>query len=141
MDFFLILFHLCLFWTYVFLAKNFILNNLTAVFSGKICCKISNKNLYWNLRIMDASGLLSLVYSTSLQIRHIPVRNNIFPGNNNPVSIKPTVALVTFSEKTTFEISLPQSSKQKETNFATRKILQNFEGHDQWYCRHVTWMI
>ena len=37
-----------------------------------------------------------------------------------------------------FEILLPQASKQKETYFATRKILQNFEGHDHWHCCYVT---
>ena len=37
---------------------------------------------------------------------------------------------------------LPQASKQKETYFANRKILQNFEGHDDWNCRHITfWVI
>ena len=40
-----------------------------------------------------------------------------------------------------FEISFPQASKQKETHFATRKILQNSEGHDHWHCRHITFSV
>ena len=41
-----------------------------------------------------------------------------------------------------FEISLPQTSKQKEIYFATRKILRNFEKYDHWHCRHLTfWVI
>ena len=32
---------------------------------------------------------------------------------------------------------LPQASKLKQTYFATRKILQNFEYHDHWHCRHI----
>ena len=29
-----------------------------------------------------------------------------------------------------------------KTYFPTRKILQNFEGHGNWYCRHITfWVI
>ena len=34
--------------------------------------------------------------------------------------------------------SLPQAGKQKETYFATRKILQNFEDGDDWHCKHIT---
>ena len=32
---------------------------------------------------------------------------------------------------------LPQAGKQKETCFATRKILQKFEGHDHWHFKHI----
>ena len=40
-----------------------------------------------------------------------------------------------------FEISLPQTSKQKETYFSSGKILQNFEGHDHWHYRHISRVI
>ena len=65
-------------------------------------------------------------------------QTNIFFGNNNSFSIKLTVVWVRISEKRNyqffrFEISLPQASKYKETCFATRKILQNFERHDHWH--------
>ena len=41
-----------------------------------------------------------------------------------------------------FGFSLPRVNKLKENYFTTRKILQNFEGHDHWLCRHITfWVI
>ena len=33
-------------------------------------------------------------------------------------------------------ISLAQASKYEDTYSATRKILEEFEGHDYWHCRH-----
>ena len=61
-----------------------------------------------------------------------------FCGNNNPFSIEPTVVWVKISEKKKlqflwFEISLRQASKSKETYFAIRKVLKNFEEHDHWH--------
>ena len=29
---------------------------------------------------------------------------------------------------------------EKKTYFATKKILQNFEGHDHWYCQYITFL-
>ena len=80
-------------------------------------------------------------------VLHIPLaskegkfqpQTSIFPVNNNPFSIKPTVVWVEISEKKNISFSslrshYKQSSKYKETYFAIRKVLQNFEGHDQWH--------
>ena len=67
---------------------------------------------------------------------------SILTGSNNPFSIKPAAARLKISGKKhqffQFEVSLPQAIKQKETYFGTRKILQNFDVHDHWDCRHFT---
>ena len=54
------------------------------------------------------------IYSINFEIRQIPA--TIFPGNNKPFSIKPTVVWVKISEKNKheffrFEVSIPQVSK------------------------------
>ena len=54
----------------------------------------------------------------------------IFPGNNNPFSIKPTVVWVKISEKKTSIFSGLRSSYNRRES---RKILQNFEVHDHWH--------
>ena len=39
-------------------------------------------------------------------------------------------------------MSLPQASTQKETYFVIKKkMLQDFKGHDHWYCRHIAFGI
>ena len=45
-----------------------------------------------------ASGLWSFVYSINFQIKETTA-TDIFPGNKNPCSIKPTVWCVKISEK------------------------------------------
>ena len=52
----------------------------------------------------------------------------------NHFSIKPTVVWVKISQKQNIRFSslrsrYKQASKQKETYFAIRKVLENFEGH------------
>ena len=34
-----------------------------------------------------------------------------------------------------------RQSKYKEIYFAIRKILKNFEGHDHWHCRYITFSV
>ena len=80
--------------------------------------------------------ILNILF-TSKKCKFQP-QNNIFPGNNNPFSIKPTIVWVKISEKKKhqffrFEISLQQARKEKETYFVIRKIIKNFEGHDHWH--------
>ena len=45
-----------------------------------------------------------------------------------------------FLKKTSFfpVWDLVTTGKQVEKNFATKKILQNFEGHDHWHCQYIT---
>ena len=90
---------------------------------------------------MDASGLWSFVCSINFQLRQ-------FPATNQHISCKESLLLYRsrFLKETIilfwFEILLPQTIKEKETYFSTRKILQNFEGHDHWYCPYTTfWVI
>ena len=52
-------------------------------------------------------------------------QTNIFPGSSNPFSIKPTVAQIKVSKKTSIFPGL-----NLQTYFTTGKILQNFEGQD-----------
>ena len=59
-----------------FSREKLVLINLNAIFPFKICCNFSYKNLFLNVGIMDASGLLSFVYSINFQIRQIPARNH-----------------------------------------------------------------
>ena len=84
--------------------------------------------------MMDVPDIKSLVYSISLQARQIAATNHHF---KSPASISWLLLQGhNFPKKNMFsqsEISdEPQANTQKGTqrNFATRKRLQNFEGHD-----------
>ena len=50
------------------------------------------------MEITGASGLWSFVYSITFQIKETTA-TDIFPGNKNPFSIKPTVWCVKIAEK------------------------------------------
>ena len=57
-----------------------------------------------------------------------------FSENNNPFSFKPTAVWVKISDKNISFSSLgSRYHSLAEIYFATRKIPQNFEGHDHWH--------
>ena len=78
---------------------------------------------------MDASGPWSFAYSINFQIRQIPAQTNIF-------LLKKAYCCVGQDfwkkKKKNFPVwDLVTTGKQIDINFSsTRKILQNFEGHD-----------
>ena len=96
MDFILV-FSFVLFFDIYFSCKELLLINLNA---DKICCNFSYKNFILKCGNYHASGLWSF-YSINFQIRQIPVKINIFPGNKNPFSIKPYCYVGWDSEKKT----------------------------------------
>ena len=98
-----------------FSLKKLVLTKTNAIFPEKICCnfsyKIYSKVSEWCIH-PDYDYLYIHLTSTSGKLQP---KTNIFPGNNNPFSIKPTVVWVKISEKNhqffRFDISLSQASK------------------------------
>ena len=77
---------------------------------------------------MVESGQWSLVYFLWLHKEgKLQLQTKTFFGNKNPVFVTSTVVPAKISKKTLISSveMLPQASKQKETIFLTRKILQN----------------
>ena len=81
---------------------------------------------------MDASGLSSFVYSINFQIRQIQTRNQHFSEKR---------LLLCGSRFLKKKKKKNPASKQKETYFAIRKILPNFERHDHWQYRYITFSV
>ena len=82
---------------------------------------------------MDASALSSFVYSINFQIRQIQTRNQHF-------SEKHLLLCGSRFLKKKKKKKIP-ANKQKETYFAIRKILPNFERHDHWYYRYIIFSV
>lgn len=115
---------------------------MTPNFPSEICCSFSYNSLYYNVRFMSVFGLWSLVYYSNFQVRKITAINQHISGNDKRFSINLAVAWVKFSKNRQdqffyFQIFLRRASKQKETYFVTRKVLQEFEGHAHWHCKHI----
>ena len=75
--------------------------------------------------------MIICIYSINIQIRQIPATNQHFSCEKSLLLCGSRLLKKNY-QFFRFEILLPQPSKLKETYFATRKILQNFEGHDHW---------
>ena len=82
--------------------------------------------------------LWSFVYPIYFQTKQIPAANHYFSCEKSLLLFWSRFLKKKFF---LFEILLPQASKQKKTYFATKKILQNFEGHDHWHCQCITFWI
>ena len=129
--FVLVLFSLCLFWAFIHSScKKLVLINLNAVI--KIYSKL------WELCMHPDYDYFVYIF------HQLPKNTN---SSHKPVFFLGITTLFLFSlllcgsrvlKKKThqifwFEISLQQVSRWKETYFAIRKVLQNFEGHDHWH--------
>ena len=139
------MFRFCWFWAYIFLKKKIILIIVTLILSGKICCNFSHKNRYYSVQMVGAFGQWPSFYSYYFQTRQIPTSKQHFFVGIITLFLSSQLLRVTTSEKKNFfqfEISFSLASKQKETYFSTRKLLWNFEVHDHWLCREITfWVI
>ena len=114
-----------------------VLINLNAIFHSKFTVKFEN------VRIVNASGLGSFVSSIKFQVRQIQATNHHF-------SYEKILRLCgsRFLKKNIFfglRSHYHRQANIKKTCFATKnatkKILQNIEGYDHWYCPLVPFFV
>ena len=90
---------------------------------------------------MDASGLWSFVYSIKFQIRQIPATNHHFSSEKSLLLcgsrfLKKNIII------SCLRFLVTTGKQIEKIYFATKRMLQNFEGHDHWHCQYGTfWVI
>ena len=86
---------------------------------------------------MDASGLWSFVYSIKFQIRQIPATNHHFSSEKSLLLcgsrfLKKNIII------SCLRFLVTTGKQIEKIYFATKRMLQNFEGHDHWHSKYIT---
>ena len=137
---------LCVYFATIFASQKTVTNYLNVIFQENIFVTSVIKFILKCENYACIRTIIIFIFSLLSRKGKLQPQINIFHGNKSPFSIKSTVALVkifeTGNQSFRFEILLPQAARKKETYCATKKILQNFEGHDDWHCQDIAiWVI